>query len=319
MKTSICGNEYIGKSCLFSSLKAAADKFGICLPEYIVHSMSVGWEVAYQSPNRCEDFLLFPNIKLAVEQFALHAQLKTDTVNLPQDTEKLIQLAGENSILLIVVDPSVLPYMERTFDSIITREMHFLLLLYDTKDKGFYVPDPYTVDKKGNVKSYFGAIETDDFAQHIQQCYILSGSGKRISDPHRFIYLKIRDFLDGKEYSWIPPKNDTVTYFGIHGCKKLLCDWMQTPCFNKDLVRLAFFIKTNCCYVFDFFACIQRNAKWNIECRTQKDNWNQIYFRLLRNGYRKPDEKANIEALQMVKDELDNFEIYIEEFIRKPV
>lgn len=311
-------SHYVGKSCLFSALKVVAGGFDIDMPEYIAHCLSVGWEVAYQPHNIGEELLLFPGIQKAVTQFACRCGLTMKSLGTAQNTDSILQLLLGDYIAIAVVNPNVLPYMERTFDNIITQEMHVIILTEATLDGEIQFVDPYMVDRKGSVKSYIGLVDINFFVKHVQQCYILSKTGNPIPEPRQLLIGKIRGFIKGKTYNWIEKRAGVNTLFGMPGCMELFRTWNQHPHKDEDLVYLAFLIKTNFYYTLDFIHDIlqeqdhKRKSEIEQEIQKQKHVWNQIYYCLLRSGYRKKGENKTNDIVERIVQELDHFANYLE-------
>lgn len=274
-----------GRSCLFSALRVIALLFHRNYPEGYIHSFSGGWEVFYGGDKKSGIPLVFPQIEYCVSEFSKNCGLSYHVYQgefVRECTREL--LLGESKVFLAIINLSILPSRDRALDTIIKDEIHFIIIFGLDNDRRVKIYDPYLVNRKGEIETMFCRIPLDKLCNGIIECYCIEEAQDILKkDAIENVHDKISRFFHKQKVNNM--------YFGYAACLALSED-LRDGCFNgKQLVQMAFMIKTSLFYTLDYLPDILANGEtdtYNMvdeKIRNQKKDWNSMYFRLLRRGY----------------------------------
>lgn len=278
--------ELKGKSCLFSSLKIISWYFKLELPEYIIHSLSCGWEVKYESGKQDSSPFKFPVIDSVVTQFTQNCGLsliKYTSFDIQTDYEYLL---SQGNIFLLIISPSILPDMKRKFDLEIQDEKHAVILYGINNGSYAQIYEPYLVNEKGQIENKSYKLQLEELSSKVKESYCIGINNGIMIRPEKALEImkrKIQRFFDITHVDGKP--------FGYNACLQLIKDMKDEKITRHQYVLLAFTLKTNFYYVYDYMLEILNDYKNGLnqdiidDIQHQKNNWNQVYYQLLRKGY----------------------------------
>lgn len=275
----------IGRSCLFSAFRVIALFFSRQYSEPIIHSLSGGWEVLYDCSNVNGIPLIFPDIKYCVSQFTKNCGLSYFLCQREFVKGCITEmLPCGNKLFLAIINLSILPNRNRGFDSVIKDEQHAVIIYGLENDMSARIYDPYLVNGKGEVETLFYEIPLDILCNGMIECYCIEKARDILAENIiEMVQDKISRFFNLQKVNNID--------FGYAACLALSRDLRNGCFYGKQLVQMAFMIKTSLFYTLDFIHDIYVDCElvtrnnMDDKIRNQKKAWNSMYYKLLRKGY----------------------------------